>query len=63
MEPLNIIIIVNNISTEIGNIVNYSPTLSKNSSYKNTHYFIDDKTNWKYFLIQDEYNSKTKSII
>lgn len=56
---LNIIVYGKNILTDIYQIIYSNPSIEVNSQFKNTYSFVEDKTEWKYFLIPGEYNQKT----
>ena len=60
---LNVIIYGKNILADIHKIVEgvNSPTIS--SSFPETHYFVEEYSGWKYFLIQMDYGPKVKQTI
>lgn len=62
-STLNVIIYGKNILADINHLINKVPSIDVHSKFKNTHYFIEEETNWTYFLIQSEYNKKAKDII
>lgn len=63
-EPsLNIIIYGKNILADIHKIVDGTNSPTLNSGYPDTHYFIEEYSGWKYFLIQNVYNSKVNRTI
>ena len=64
MKPaLNIIVYGKNIFAEINNLVKDPPAIQPYSTYENTRYFVESDLNWTYYLIQSEYDKKTKDLI
>ena len=65
MKPaLNIIIYGKNSFEDINKLVGKSPDFfTKSTKYENMHYFEEKDLNWIYFLIQGDYDKKTKDLI
>jgi hypothetical protein len=61
-QTLNIVIYGKNILTDAERLVNCHYSLNTCSSFENTHKFIDQNTNWTFYLVQKEYDNKTKRI-
>jgi hypothetical protein len=61
-QTLNIVIYGKNILADAERLVNCHYSLKACSSFESTHMFIDENTNWTYYLVQKEYDNKTKRI-
>ena len=60
---LNVIIYGKNILADFPKIVDGANSTSISSSFPETHYFVEEYSGWKYFLIEKDYGPKVKERI
>jgi hypothetical protein len=61
-QTLNIVIYGKNILADVDRLVNCHYSLNTCSLFESTHMLIVENTNWTYYLVQKEYDNKTKRI-